>query len=427
MKFRLFVKLANLGCDKVNLEQEKRRLRLVNISSIFSGLICFFSIVLFSLIAVEEMTLFLAFILPLVIVPLILNAFGKTFLSRTFWIFANNAAVTYTCFLLGSDSINRFNFLPMMVLPMIFFSRRNTVSLYLWMTVSFTLYVLFEFNVFDGNNILANYLEANTIQFVQGFFGIVSFLLVAIVISSLHLDVDRVEKELVLLANQRQRVLSILFHDLYNPLSVNKMAIEFMKNPEFPDNEIYLEKIEKSNELMMNLIDQVKRQQDLSRKKGKLQLRAVSADEILQSSSHLFENRYQQKSVNLVKQCSLDKNEKLLAEPVFLNSVIVSNLLSNALKFSHSGSTVTIDVLSEKDKALIRVSDEGDGIDETLIPDLFNMDVKTSLLGTEGESGTGFGLPLVRTMVREMGGELKMENKYLGGKGVRFSVYLKKV
>lgn len=100
----------------------------------------------------------------------------------------------------------------------------------------------------------------------------------------------------------------------------------------------------------------------------------------------------------------------------------VQNLISNAIKFSHSGQIVSIYTTSVDDKVRISVVDEGMGFDETTARIIFRKFAK-GRAGTEGEPTTGFGLYSVKKTVESFGGQITADSKG-PGLGARFDVIL---
>jgi len=100
------------------------------------------------------------------------------------------------------------------------------------------------------------------------------------------------------------------------------------------------------------------------------------------------------------------------AQEIMLERVI-ANLVSNAIKFTPSDGKGVVSISAAKTWngfVQITVSDNGKGIPEEIMPLMFtNTAVTTS--GTDGETGTGLGLPMVKTMVEKMGGKIWVETK----------------
>jgi len=101
--------------------------------------------------------------------------------------------------------------------------------------------------------------------------------------------------------------------------------------------------------------------------------------------------------------------------------VIIRNLVSNAVKFTPIGGSITIKAKEYSNKSiLISIKDTGIGMSKTMIDNLFRLDVNTSRRGTEGELSTGLGLILCKDFVEKHGGVLRVESEE--GKGSTFLV-----
>ncbi|MCK5356276.1 MAG: HAMP domain-containing histidine kinase [Methyloprofundus sp.] len=107
-------------------------------------------------------------------------------------------------------------------------------------------------------------------------------------------------------------------------------------------------------------------------------------------------------------------DEKLLFE-------VINNLISNAIKFCNKGDSIKIYIPQEETSTII-IADTGIGIAETIIDDIFHYEKKTSTIGTVGESGTGFGLPLSHDIVKAHGGNLQVKSTL--GEGTTFYIKL---
>lgn len=106
------------------------------------------------------------------------------------------------------------------------------------------------------------------------------------------------------------------------------------------------------------------------------------------------------------------------ADPMRIRQV-VTNLLSNALKFSPDGSIVRVETLPDGTWALLRVSDRGPGIPAEDLPRIFDRFYRGT--GARG-SGSGIGLTVVQELVRAHGGDVSVSNR--AGQGASFEVKL---
>jgi len=113
---------------------------------------------------------------------------------------------------------------------------------------------------------------------------------------------------------------------------------------------------------------------------------------------------------------------KVNTETVFADrdmvQTVIRNLVANSLKFTPSGGR--IDVMSQNggDMVQVTVADTGVGMSEDQAKNVFALDQKTSTVGTNGEAGTGLGLPLCKDMLERNGGDIWVES--IPGEGTQF-------
>ncbi|HSU29123.1 MAG TPA: PAS domain-containing sensor histidine kinase [Chitinophagaceae bacterium] len=99
---------------------------------------------------------------------------------------------------------------------------------------------------------------------------------------------------------------------------------------------------------------------------------------------------------------------------------ILINLISNAIKFSEEGKSITIEALSHKDNVIISVRDEGIGISKEDQVHLFSSFFRAS--NAVNIQGTGLGLHIVRRYVDLLGGEIKLQSQLGEGTNIQFSI-----
>ena len=116
-------------------------------------------------------------------------------------------------------------------------------------------------------------------------------------------------------------------------------------------------------------------------------------------------------------------NEIIFADSEMINTVI-RNLVSNSIKFSMYNSVITVSSKSDDGNWYISVTDEGIGMEENYIKDLFKIDVHTSRYGTNKEKGTGLGLVLCNEFIMLHKGSIKIVSEL--NKGTEFTIQLPK-
>jgi signal transduction histidine kinase len=99
--------------------------------------------------------------------------------------------------------------------------------------------------------------------------------------------------------------------------------------------------------------------------------------------------------------------------------LIFKNLIENAIKFTLSG-TVRVDAWREEQELVVRVQDEGIGIPEQAMPNLFGRFFRTQTAVERGIAGTGLGLYMVREAVENYNGTIVVSSKE--GEGATFTV-----
>ncbi len=101
---------------------------------------------------------------------------------------------------------------------------------------------------------------------------------------------------------------------------------------------------------------------------------------------------------------------------------ILRNLISNAIKFTHSDGAIVLDVLKKQHECLVSVKDNGVGIHKESIDKLFRIDQNKSTKGTQNESGTGLGLILCKELIEKHNGRIWVESEPGKGSIFYFSV-----
>lgn len=103
-------------------------------------------------------------------------------------------------------------------------------------------------------------------------------------------------------------------------------------------------------------------------------------------------------------------------------TTVVRNLISNAIKFTQKGGTITVKAAIENSHALVQVCDDGVGISQEDLSKLFRIDLYYSTTGTNSETGTGLGLILCKEFIEKHNGTIWAESEV--GKGSVFSFTL---
>ena len=226
-------------------------------------------------------------------------------------------------------------------------------------------------------------------------------------------------EELQKLNAEKDKFFSIIAHDLKSPFNSvigfsDLLATEVM-NKNYDNIELYSDIIKSSStravDLLMNLMEWSQSQtgrMDFNPEYFDLD---VSINEIVL----LFTNIAIQKSIII----NYDTDSKLLvyADKAMINT-IVRNLVSNAIKFTNPGGSVTIISEVVPNNVKITVKDSGIGMSKSTIEKLFRIDTNYKTTGTNDETGTGLGLILCKEFINKHNGEILVESE--PGKGSVF-------
>jgi signal transduction histidine kinase len=152
----------------------------------------------------------------------------------------------------------------------------------------------------------------------------------------------------------------------------------------------------------------------------------LQLNSILEKNASLFEQSAIQKNIKLKVQNNEDAI--IYADPDIVDTV-VRNLISNALKFTPSGRIIELSLRVMGRKVLLKVKDNGIGMNEHTLANLFNIEKITSRTGTADEQGSGLGLLLCQEMVEKNNGTLTVNSKIGEGTivGIEFSIYKKDI
>lgn len=215
----------------------------------------------------------------------------------------------------------------------------------------------------------------------------------------------------------KNKLFSIISHDFRSPLSSLQGVINIMNSQSLSPEEIkqifdsLSTKVQNTTNMLDNLLKWTRNQMQGIRVDPKHFTVPDMAEEVINSLTILAEK----KKVSLHH--NISQNVAVYADPE-MTRMILRNLISNAIKFTLPGDSVTVEASPTKDqKVVISVTDTGLGISPENMGKLFQLKDHTTY-GTANEKGTGLGLILCKDFVEKNGGEIWVESEE--GKGSAF-------
>ena len=227
-------------------------------------------------------------------------------------------------------------------------------------------------------------------------------------------------EQLLLLIAEKDKLFSIIAHDLRNPLN-SFLGLTQILTEELP--KLTLDKIQKLVlsmrnsafnlvRLLENLLHWARIQQGLISYNPKIVRLLPFAEESIEMVMESANN----KEIEITNDIPYGM---LVYADINILQTAFRNLISNALKFTHRGGKIYISAKAAADSRIqISIKDSGIGMSRTIVDNLFRLDVKTNRIGIDGEPSAGLGLLLCKEIIEKLGGKLWVESEE--GKGSTF-------
>jgi signal transduction histidine kinase/ligand-binding sensor domain-containing protein len=239
---------------------------------------------------------------------------------------------------------------------------------------------------------------------------------------------EKTNRQLFELNAMKDKFFSIIGHDLKNPVSVIKGFVDLLQDGfgELDDErkKKYIghisKTVDKTSDLLDNLLNWAKSQSGGL----KVQPDNLNLHLLIQNTLIFFKETAARKNIHLLT--DLDDTHIFAFADRNMTDTVIRNLISNAIKFTQSGGTISIgsEKYKENKQILIWVKDNGQGIKPELTDKLFRIDTNFSTTGTDGEVGTGLGLILCKEFIERNNGIIWLESEE--GKGSTFYFTLPK-
>lgn len=235
----------------------------------------------------------------------------------------------------------------------------------------------------------------------------------------LRKEIELAEKS----AKFKQQFLANMSHEMRTPMTGILGMIEFLLKTKLDPKQLdYVNTIQNSSKNLLNLINDIL---DLSKiEEGKMQLKPVvfNIHDVIKKIKGLFDGLARQKEIQFIATYSNDLPDYIKADENRVTQII-SNLVSNAVKFTEKGNITLNYMLSprkveEKIVVKIEVVDTGIGISQENQKKLFTKFTQLDSSLTRSYEGTGLGLAICKELSQLMGGDINLISEL--GKGSNF-------
>ena len=234
-------------------------------------------------------------------------------------------------------------------------------------------------------------------------------------------DLENNEIELRAINQTKDKMFSIIGHDLRGPIGAFQGLLQLLKNGEINQTEFmkFVPKlrmdIDNISFTLNNLLSWGQTQMN-----GTItQPSVVSLEHLVQDNIKLLSEIASNKAIKLVSRLSENTLAWSDADQI---DIVIRNLMSNALKFTPKNGLVTIDAQEKEGYWEVSVSDTGVGIDQEAQDKIFAQNSNVTTYGTDNEKGTGLGLSLCKEMVENNKGSIWVESVPRKGSCFYFTV-----
>ena len=233
--------------------------------------------------------------------------------------------------------------------------------------------------------------------------------------------IERQNAELRATIGNRDKMYSVIAHDLRSPMASIRMVLNLVAasaSPELIGQEMYdlLDKANKESEDVHDLLDNLLKWTKSQTGRLTVVRQDLDLNDIIPGVVDIFEMIAQNKHIKLNYQTSA--SSVIVTADNDMLKTVVRNFMSNAIKFTPENGSIDIILSTEDDYAKVSVRDHGVGIAPERLSSIFNKGETT--YGTGGEEGSGLGLQLCQDFATKNGGSCTVESVL--GEGSTFSV-----
>lgn len=243
------------------------------------------------------------------------------------------------------------------------------------------------------------------------------------IVNQRTIEIKKQRDELLMLNSTKDKFFGIIAHDLRNPfnsiLGFSELIIDKLKKQDFKTSLFFMETLRKTSisayELLDNLLTWSRSQSGVI----PFNPEVLDINKQINHSVAMLEGSAQIKGIKLGS--SISANLFVYADKNMLLTIL-RNLLTNAIKFSQEGDSVTVSSKASGNYIIVSVSDTGIGIAANVISKLFKVDEDIKTEGTANEPGTGLGLILCKEFVEKNNGKIWVESTLEKGSCFSFTL-----
>lgn len=217
----------------------------------------------------------------------------------------------------------------------------------------------------------------------------------------------------------RKRYASDISHELRTPLTTLKTHLEAISDGIWEPNKEHLDILNDEVLRLTKLVDDLKSSFTQEEYKPKINKTSFDISQELENIIISFEPLFNKENCEF--QSNIEKDINVNMDKEKLNQIIY-NLLSNSLRYLNEDGKVFVSLYKSNKDVIIKISDNGIGIKEEDLKNIFNRFYRVDTSRNKATGGTGLGLSIVKSLVEAHNGQIDVKSEF--GKGTEFIIRL---
>jgi signal transduction histidine kinase len=208
----------------------------------------------------------------------------------------------------------------------------------------------------------------------------------------------------------KEEFIDLVSHQIRSPITNIKWNLELLKQEKLNEKqERYVNRLAGSIENTVGLVNDFVYLSRLDQSKKELNLRKVNLKELVQNILKEVKIFASSKEIKLK---FIDKSEfNCVKTDQKKIKIVINNIIENALKYSYEKGIVEVEIYNDKNKLIIKVKDNGCGIEQESQPYIFDKFYRAKEIRELSVEGTGVGLYVSKVLIQEMKGSIWFESE----------------
>jgi len=246
----------------------------------------------------------------------------------------------------------------------------------------------------------------------------------------IEIDQEGSESKVIVLQNitsfkeldvAKTHFIATVSHELKTPLASSDFSLKLLENPRTgtltPDQQELVHNLRQDNQRMLRILSELLNMAQVETGRIELHLAPADAGQIVTAAVQSLSAAARAKSVDI--RFESPENVKQVMADAEKTGWVLNNLLSNAIRYSPGGGTITVQLINEAARVVFSVKDQGPGIPAQYAEKVFD---RFFTLPDSKNTGTGLGLAISKEFIEAQGGQIWVDAAWTTGSDFRFSL-----